>query len=130
MPPFRHRFEAKSPLDDLMRDIATHLVTLDVPAFIGLKEFAAAPAQYHLEAAERPEAAQSAVLPPRAGTAVIDAAQAADQRCWHRIGSLPKPAKFKGPPVRAGLERVPISVSLPTGNFLSWECNAGQRCLS
>ena len=52
-PEFRRRFEAKSPLDDLMRDIATHLITLDVPAFIGLKEFAATPARFHLEAAER-----------------------------------------------------------------------------
>ena len=53
---FRHRFEAKSAARRPDARFATHLVTLDVPAFIGLKEFAAAPARFHLEAAERPKA--------------------------------------------------------------------------
>ncbi len=50
---FRKRFEAKSPLDGLMRTIATSLVTLDVPAFIGLAAYARAPDRFHLTLDQR-----------------------------------------------------------------------------
>ena len=50
---FRQAFEDKAPFAALMREIPTSLITLDIPAFIGLAAFAEAPERFRIAAGNR-----------------------------------------------------------------------------